>query len=103
MRILSGKTSICLSSEIFQMSINFRFGSFPAEYKTITSVPPAIGSHCAGSLASKETTACKLPGETSLYSEGSALILQLFASRPLPPLRKSACNPYSDRDYRQVL
>src|SRR6202521_2363751 len=102
MRILSGKTSICRSSAIFQMLINFRLGSFPAEYKTITSVPPAIGSHSAGSLASRERTACRSPGDTSLYSAGSALILQLFAALPSPPLRKSACNLCSGKDYPQV-
>src|ERR1700674_1467139 len=102
MRILSGNTSICRSSGIFQMLIKFRLGSFPAEYKTITSVPPAMGSHRAGSPASRERTACRLPGETRLYSAGSALILQLFAALPTPPHRKSACNLCSGKDYLQV-
>src|SRR6267143_2137189 len=101
MRTLSGKTSICRSSGIFQMLINFRWGSFPAEYKTITSVPPAMGSHWAGSLANRERTPCRFPGDTNLYSAGSALILQLFAL-PRPPLRKSACNPCSGKDCPQA-
>src|SRR5712692_4589654 len=85
------------------MLIKFRLGSFPAEYKTITSVPPAMGSHCAGSPAISERTARKLPGETSLYSAGSALILQLFAALSLPPLRISACNPCSGKDSPRAL
>src|SRR6266478_6406823 len=102
MWILSGKASICRSSGILQMLIKFRLGSFPAAYKTITSVPPAIGSHWAGSPASKERTACRLPGETSMYSAGSALILQLFAALRSQPLRKSACNRCSGKDYLRV-
>src|SRR6266852_5769615 len=84
------------------MLIKFRLGSFPAEYKTITSVPPAMGSHCAGSPAISERTARKLPGETSLYSAGSALILQLFAALSSRPLRISACNPCSGKDSPRV-
>ena len=39
--------------------------SFPAAYCTITSVPPAIGSHAPGSLAKSESTAGKAPGAMS--------------------------------------
>src|SRR5881409_2512643 len=85
------------------MLITFRLGSFPAEYKTMTSVPPAMGSHCAGSAASRERAPCRLPGETSLYSDGSALIAQLFGAPPWPLLRKSACSQCSDKDFRQDL
>jgi hypothetical protein len=44
------------------MLTSFRAGSFPAAYWTITSVPPAIGSHTPGSFASSETITFKLPG-----------------------------------------
>src|SRR6267143_3666279 len=62
-----------------------------------------MGSHWAGSPASKERAACRLPDDTSLYSLGSDLILQLFAAPLSPPLRKSACNPCSGKDYPLVL
>jgi hypothetical protein len=46
------------------MLTSFRAASFPAAYWTITSVPPAIGSHTPGSLANSEIIAFKLPGAT---------------------------------------
>src|SRR6267378_2854862 len=61
-----------------------------------------MGSHWVGSPASKERAACRLPGDTSLYSAGSTLIFELFAALPSPPLRKSACNPCSGKDCPQV-
>jgi hypothetical protein len=42
------------------MLTNFRAGSFPAAYCTMTSVPPAMGSHTPGSRASSDTVECKL-------------------------------------------
>src|SRR5882762_2670950 len=57
-----------------------------------------MGSHWAGSPASKERAACRLPGDTSLYSAGSDLMFELFDALPSPPLRKSACNPCSGKD-----
>ena len=48
------------------MLTNFRAGNFPAAYSTITSVPPAIGSHAPGSSANSETTACKRAGRNEL-------------------------------------
>ena len=52
------------------MLTSFRAGSLPAAYCTITSVPPAMGSHAPGSAASSDTTACKLAGRDQLIIGG---------------------------------
>src|SRR6202041_3692129 len=70
------------------------------EYWTITSVPPAMGSHTPGSRARSDSTAVNVPGATSLYSAGWALTLRLPDVRLLPRLQRFACIPCSGRDCR---
>jgi hypothetical protein len=59
-----------------------RAGSLPAAYCTITSVPPAIGSHMPGSLASSETThaSCRARPFRSRRDSISCIVLRRAAS-----------------------
>src|SRR5271156_3135835 len=92
--------SMCRNSGSPHRLTSLRAPSLPAPYCTITSVPPAIGSHTPGSRASSSSTLDSLPGATSSYSEGCALMslglsVQLQSVLPLRLLQKSAysrCN-----------
>src|SRR5262245_25126849 len=85
------------------MLTSFRDESFPAAYCTITSVPPAMGSHLPGSLARRDTTACKLPSATRSYSAGLDFMTSPAGARLSPPLRRSAYIRCSGRDFRPEL
>ena len=52
------------------MLTSFRAGSFPAAYCTITSVPPAMGSHLPGSCARSDSTAGKVAGSDQFVIGG---------------------------------
>src|SRR5271170_4725697 len=85
------------------MLTSFRAGSFPAEYCTMTSVPPAMGSHAPGSRASSDNTPGNVHGETSSNSAGWALTLRLHDARLPPQLQRFACSPCSGKDCRRDL
>src|ERR1700733_1492309 len=70
-----------------QRLTSLRAPSLPALYCTINSVPPAIGTHDPGSLASNSSTEASRPGATSSYSDGWALTL----SYPPLPIRPGRC------------
>src|SRR5277367_1456933 len=103
MRTPSAEISIRRSSGKFQMLTSLRAGSFPAEYCTITSVPPAIGSHSPGSCARRDNTAGRFGGATNSYSAGWALTLRLPDVRLAPRLQRFACSRCSGKDYQRAL
>src|SRR4029077_11715466 len=85
------------------MLTSFLADSLPAEYCTITSVPPAMGSHRPGASAKSDNTAGKLPGATSSYSAGWALIWQHRRAQLQRRLRQSACTRCNGKDFPQAL
>src|SRR5260370_17102052 len=85
------------------MLTSFRAESLPAEYCTITSVPPAMGSHVPGTLAKSDNTAARLPGATSSYSAGCALIWQHRCAQLQRRLQQSAYIRCSGKDFLPTL
>src|ERR1043166_3455130 len=62
-----------------------------------------MGVHVAGSRSMSASTDWRLPGATSSYSRGSALMLPVSESGPAAPLQKFANSRYSGRGCQKDL